>query len=51
VRFEVRGATAHQAVPPRAGKPGTAHARAASQPAQTPLTSPLQDSTTNGQKL
>ncbi|ALL65092.1 Multimodular transpeptidase-transglycosylase [Paraburkholderia caribensis MBA4] len=51
VRFEVRGATAHQAVPPHAGKPGTAHARAASQPSQTSPTSPLQDSTTNGQKL
>ena len=51
VRFEVRGATAHQAVPPRAGKPGTARAHAASQPNPTPLTSTLQDSTTNGQKL
>ncbi|BCZ78004.1 penicillin-binding protein [Paraburkholderia terrae] len=51
VRFEVRGATAHQAVPPRAGKPGTARGRAASQPSPTPLTSTLQDSTTNGQKL
>ena len=52
VRFEVRGATAHQAAPPRAGKPGTAaRGRAAPQPSPTPLTSTLQDSTTNGQKL
>jgi len=51
VRFEVRGATAHQAAPPRAGKPGTARGHAASQPSPTPLTSTLQDSTTNGQKL
>jgi len=51
VRFEVRGATAHQALPPRAGKPRTASGRAASQPSPTPLTSTLQDSTTNGQKL
>jgi penicillin-binding protein 1C len=51
VHFEVRGATAHQAVPPPAGKPGTVRGRAASQPSPTPLTSTQQDSTTNGQKL
>jgi penicillin-binding protein 1C len=51
VRFEVRGATARQSVPPRGIRPDTSYGSAAPPKPPTPPTSTRQNGTANGQKL